>query len=477
MNTPSPTHNQPEYTVSEVSSKLKRVVEDNFGHVRVRGEISGLSRPKSGHMYLALKDENAVMDGVCWKGVASRFTFQPEDGLEVICTGRISTYPGRSKYQIIIENMEPAGAGALMALLEKRKAALQAEGLFDPAHKKALPFMPRTIGVVTSPTGAVIRDILHRIADRFPCHVLVWPVMVQGEGAAEQIASAINGFNALPKGGNIPQPDLLIVARGGGSLEDLWCFNEEVVVRAAAASRIPLISAVGHETDTTLIDYASDRRAPTPTAAAEMAVPVREEWLLTVREHGMRMDRSVLRYLEDRRAKVEGLARGLPRPVTLMEHATQRLDDWSERLAASLPQLISRKQDRLTQAGAGLRLPHLQREIARYQESLGDYQRRMNGAYLQKLTRREERLSHLMQLLDSYHYKKVLARGYAIVRSVEGELVASSADASQAGALELEFHDGKVAALVAGDSALKPKSKPDKAKEKSKDTTLQDSLF
>jgi exodeoxyribonuclease VII large subunit len=268
--------NAPEFTVSELSSALRRTVEDAYGHVRVRGEISGFRGPhSSGHCYFALKDESAKIEAVIWKGVHNRMRFKPQEGLEVIATGKLTTYPGSSKYQIVIEAIEPAGIGALMALMEERKRKLGAEGLFDEARKQLLPWLPDVIGVVTSPTGAVIRDILHRLEDRFPRRVLVWPVRVQGDGSAEQIAAAIRGFNALPKGGSIPRPDLLIVARGGGSLEDLWSFNEEIVVRAAADSMIPLISAVGHETDITLIDFAADKRAPTPTAAAEMAVPVR----------------------------------------------------------------------------------------------------------------------------------------------------------------------------------------------------------
>ncbi len=264
-------HNMPEFSVSEISSALKRMVEGEFGHVRVRGEISGFKRAASGHLYMVLKDENAVLDAVCWRGTAGRLTAAPEDGLEVIATGRLTTYAGRSKYQIVIESLELAGEGALLKLLEERRKKLAAEGLFDEERKRPIPFLPEIIGVVTSPTGAVIRDILHRLADRFPRHVLLWPVLVQGDGAAAQIAAAIEGFNGLKPGGEVPRPDLLIVARGGGSLEDLWAFNEEVVVRAAAGSAIPLISAVGHETDTTLIDFASDRRAPPPKSRCRCA--------------------------------------------------------------------------------------------------------------------------------------------------------------------------------------------------------------
>ena len=305
--------NAPEFTVSELSSALKRTVEDAYGHVRVRGEISGFRGPhSSGHCYFALKDESAKIEAVIWKGVHARMRFKPQEGLEVIATGKLTTYPGSSKYQIVIEALEPAGIGALMALMEERKKKLAAEGLFDEARKQLLPWLPEVIGVVTSPTGAVIRDILHRLQDRFPRRVLVWPVKVQGEGSAEQVAAAIRGFNALPEAGRIPRPDLLIVARGGGSLEDLWSFNEEIVVRAAAESMIPLISAVGHETDMTLIDFAADKRAPTPTAAAEMAVPVRSELFVEVESLARRTMVCWQRGQESRRNELRAAARALP---------------------------------------------------------------------------------------------------------------------------------------------------------------------
>ena len=318
-NKPTPTNAQ-EFSVTEISLALKRTVEDQFGYVRIRGEISGLKRAASGHVYPALKDEKSVLDGVMWKGVAGRLTFRPEDGLEIIATGKLTTYPGRSKYQIVIDKMEVAGEGALMVLLEKRKKELTAEGLFDPSRKVDIPYLPDVIGVVTSPTGSVIRDILHRLSDRFPRHVLVWPVLVQGEGASKQIADAIEGFNAMDPDGDIPRPDVLIVARGGGSLEDLWCFNEEEVVRAAANSKIPLISAVGHETDTTLIDYASDHRAPTPTAAAERAVPVRDDLVYTVKDLELRHEKAIRRYLNTLAQQVEGLGRGAQRRGRRHDH-------------------------------------------------------------------------------------------------------------------------------------------------------------
>src|SRR6187455_536373 len=326
-----------EFTVSELSAALKRTVEDSYGYVRVRGEISGYKGPHgSGHCYFALKDERAKIDGVIWKMTFARMRIKPEEGMEVIVTGKLTTYPNRSSYQIIVETLEPAGLGALMALLEERKKKLAAEGLFDEARKQLLPFLPEVIGVITSPTGAVIRDILHRLQDRFPRRVLVWPVRVQGDGAAEQVAAAIRGFNALPPGGRIPRPDLLIVARGGGSLEDLWSFNEEIVVRAAAESIIPLISAVGHETDVTLIDFASDRRAPTPTAAAEMAVPVRAELIADLMNKARRALACWQRAQDHRRTELRAAARALPKAEDLLAIPRQRLDACAERLPRAL---------------------------------------------------------------------------------------------------------------------------------------------
>ena len=313
-------------SVSEISAALKRAVEDRFGFVRVRGELSGVKRAASGHLYLSLKDDVARLDAVMWRGTVGRLAFQPEDGLEVIATGKLTTYPGRSNYQMVVERMEVAGEGALLALLARTKARLEAEGLFDPARKKPLPFLPRVIGVVTSPTGAVIRDILHRLADRFPTRVLVWPVLVQGQGAAEQVAAAVRGFAAIAPGGAVPRPDLVIVARGGGSIEDLWAFNEEAVVRAVADCPIPVISAVGHETDTTLVDFAADRRAPTPTAAAEMAVPVREELRGQLAELGLRQRRAVVRPLNLGRERLAARAERLPAPQALLSPYAQRLD-------------------------------------------------------------------------------------------------------------------------------------------------------
>jgi exodeoxyribonuclease VII large subunit len=347
----------PVFSVTELSGALKRVVEDTFGYVRVRGEISGFKRAASGHLYMALKDADANMDAVCWRGTAGKLDIEPEDGLEVIATGRVTTYAARSKYQMVIERMEIAGEGALLKMIEERRKRLTAEGLFDDARKQALPYLPEVIGVVTSPTGAVFRDIMHRLNDRFPRRVLLWPVLVQGTNAAEQVTAAIEGFNALEAGGDVPRPDLLIVARGGGSLEDLMAFNEENVVRAAAASAIPLISAIGHETDTTLIDFASDRRAPTPTAAAELAVPVRGELLAQLADDGSRLFGAMTRYLGGMGQHVTGLARGLPEPRRLLEAAMQRSDDWSERLGPAMARSLSDGRQQVDEAARHLIRP------------------------------------------------------------------------------------------------------------------------
>lgn len=439
-------HNQPVYSVSEVSSAIKRVVEDHFGMVRLRGEISGFKLHSSGHAYFTLKDENALMDAVCWRGNVSKLKFRPEDGLEVVATGKVTTYPGRSKYQIVVDFMEPAGAGALMALLEKRRKQLEEEGLFDPKRKKPLPFLPKVVGVVTSPTGAVIRDILHRISDRFPVHVLVWPVAVQGEGAAEQVAAAIAGFNNLPNsGGQIPRPDVLIVARGGGSLEDLWAFNEEIVVRAAAASAIPLISAVGHETDTTLIDFASDMRAPTPTAAAEMAVPVREELRLGTSQLDARLGAAMQRFLSERVTRLDGFSRGLPRPAELLAIATQRLDDWAERLQVSLPAMLSRKGQQLEIYAAQLRPQRLDGDMRKTHERLSELQQRLQVAATRYLDQRDERVLAMSHRLENGNMQRMLERGFVLVKDAQGKLVTSAKAAKEQSELSLLFKDGELA--------------------------------
>lgn len=428
-------------TISEISQLLKRTVEDRFGFVRLRGELSGVKRAASGHFYCALKDEGAVLDGVMWRGNAERLPFRPEDGLEVVATGKLTTYPGRSKYQIVIERMELAGEGALLALLEKTKARLAAEGLFDTARKRALPYLPRTIGVVTSPTGAVIRDILHRLADRFPSRVIVWPVLVQGQGAAEQVAGAVRGFSALPEG-HADRPDLVIVARGGGSIEDLWSFNEEVVVRAIAESSIPTISAVGHETDTTLADFAADRRAPTPTAAAEMAVPVRAELAATLKDFGARKERAILRPVQLGRERLEARVQRLPAPEALLQPPAQALDEAAERLRRGLMDRAAQGRERLGQ----LRLSPsvLERGLRDAMRALAG-QRLMPALVERPLAERRERLAALARLAGTLHPDRPLERGYVRVVAPDGRTLTDKADAAKEPALTLKFRDGDLA--------------------------------
>jgi exodeoxyribonuclease VII large subunit len=457
----APPSNLPEYTVGELSNRLKRTVEDAYALVRVRGEISGFKRAASGHLYLALKDSDAVLDAVCWKGTAGRLNLKPEDGMEVVATGKLTTYPGRSKYQMVIERMELAGLGALMALLEQRRKKLEAEGLFDPARKKPIPYIPDVIGVVTSPTGAVIRDILHRLRDRFPRRVLVWPVRVQGDGAAEEVAAAIRGFNALTPGGKVPRPDLLIVARGGGSLEDLWAFNEEVVVRAAAASAVPLISAVGHETDITLIDYASDRRAPTPTAAAEMAVPVRLDLVEQVAALQRRMVAAERRRVEEQARHLTALARGLRDPRDQIRERAQQLDDLGERLRNAPRGLIERRETLLAARKAMLRPAVLKREVAESRRTLDDRAARLRPAADRQVKQAEARLETPRKLLESLSYRSVLGRGYAVVRGPDGQPITQAAAASPGLAASIEFADGRRDAVFGGPATgAKPKAKP-----------------
>jgi len=477
-----------EMSVSELSNRLKRTVEDNFSFVRVRGEISKVTIAKSGHMYTALKDDAAVLDAVCWKATVARLGIRPEEGMEVVCTGRLTTYPGRSNYQLIIETMELAGQGALLKMLEERKKKLAAEGLFDAARKRKIPFLPNVIGVVTSPTGAVIRDIMHRLEERFPRRVLLWPVMVQGQNAAAQVIEAINGFNAIPEG-SPDRPDLLIVARGGGSLEDLMPFNDEALVRAAAASRIPLISAVGHETDTTLIDYAADLRAPTPTAAAEKAVPVRAELLAYVMERQQRMFVSVRRLAERHAVHLQGLGRGLGDPKRLLETAAQRLDHATARLESGAATLLERRAGRLAELGAKLsprpllqrcsenaqKLTHfstrldmglaawLDRRAARLREleaglsprrsqqriaeqlrHIGNFEERLVNSGRKILEARERRLAHVSILLESLSFERVLERGYAVIYNPDGCLVGTKAAAAALNDLTIRFKDGEL---------------------------------
>ncbi|MHB1103386.1 MAG: exodeoxyribonuclease VII large subunit [Devosia sp.] len=509
--------NAAEYTVSEISQAVKRTVEDEFGHVRVRGEISGFrGQHASGHAYFTLKDENATIDAVVWKSSWPRLLFKPEEGLEVIATGRLTTFPKSSKYQIVIEQIEPAGAGALMVLLEERRKKLFAEGLFDKARKRALPYLPRIIGIITSPTGAVIRDILHRLDDRFPSHVLLWPVRVQGETCAPEVTAAIEGFNSFRADGPIPRPDLLIVARGGGSIEDLWGFNEEMVVRAVVASAIPIISAVGHETDTTLIDYAADMRAPTPTAAAEAAVPVRSELIACVDDLGHRTRNSIRRGVANDRDRLRAAAAGLPRPLDLVATARQRLDHAASNLLAALrhagqrktidlgkvaprliPQLlrqrarelrarllegerrhdaalsraVERRRAALAAVAAKLSPTALRGDLHHSRSRMAPLAARLAPAFGRLLEQRRERLSSLGKLLDSYSYKNVLDRGFALVTDAEGRIVRSREHVDPGDPLIIEVADGQIGATVSGAPVIRRKPRPPR------ESGEQESLF
>ena len=486
--------NAPEWSVSDLAGALKRTLEDSFGHVRLRGEVSGYRGPhSSGHVYFCFKDGGARIDAVIWKGTFQRLKIKPEDGMEMIATGRITTFPGKSAYQIVVEQIEPAGIGALMAQIEERRRKLAAEGLFEAARKRPLPYLPAVVGVVTSPTGAVIRDILHRLADRFPRHVLVWPVRVQGETCGAEVAAGIRGFNALRPGGRIPRPDVLIVARGGGSIEDLWGFNDEAVVRAAAESGIPLISAVGHETDWTLIDHAADLRAPTPTGAAEIAVPVRAELAATVNDLARRHAEATLRELERRRQDLRATARAIPSPDALFAAKRQRLDLAAARLgpalisnardheaelndigrrlervsprarlaaiharlaalegrpAEALGRLVRGKADQVRRAGERLGVARAallraeRQRVAQRAELVRRAGERLVPAFRAQLDRKAVRLVGLEQLFDSLNYKAVLERGYALVRDGAGHPLRSARDVADGQALTLEFVDG-----------------------------------
>src|SRR5437870_2034947 len=454
--------NLPEYTVSELSLALKRSIEESFSHVRVRGEISGFKRHGSGHCYFALKDSDAVIDAVCWRNTAIRLGLKPADGMEVVCTGRLTTFPGRSKYQLVIDRIELAGVGALLKLLEERRQRLAAEGLFAAERKKKLPFLPQVIGIVTSPSGAVLRDILHRLADRFPRQVLVWPVAVQGEGAAAQIAAAIEGFNRLAPTGAVPRPDLIIVARGGGSLEDLMPFNEEIVVRAAAASAIPLISAVGHETDTTLIDHASDRRAPTPSAAAEMAVPVRLDLVAELGGKTSRLAGGLARLFSERRLHLAGLARGLPDPQDLLGAAAQRLDDRSERLRLAVAGRFAAARQRLDLAAAGLRPATLAADVTRARDRFTEIERRLAAGMARVFDVKRDGLDNFAGRLATHseRHESLLERGYAVVWDAASKIVRDARTIRPGAALELEFYNGTVGVIAGGSRRPVRRSKP-----------------
>lgn len=497
----SPASNLPELTVSELSSALKRTIETAYDHVRVRGELGRVTIARSGHMYADLKDDKAVLNTIMWKGQVSRLPFRPEEGLEVIATGRMSTYPGRSNYQLIADSLRPAGVGALMALLEERKKKLAAEGLFDEQHKKPLPFLPRTVGVVTSPTGAVIRDILHRIRDRFPVRVILWPALVQGDTAAPQITAAIRGFNAMT---GADRPDILIVGRGGGSIEDLWPFNEEDVVRAAFESEIPLISAVGHETDTTLIDYVSDARAPTPTGAAEIAVPVRSELQLQIGELQQRLMRALVRYIrrgserldatrlprgdrllapkrqrydaigerlplavrglvERRRSRLDAISAGLSSPKQVVAAKRAQLDNLAARLGASLSRAAATKRIAFARTASRLRPEPLAADAKRARAALIDTARRARPALTRLLDQRQSDLASQAKLLETLSYQATLGRGYAIVRDAKGKVLRSAKAVSASDTVDLTLSDGTVELTPSGAART---TRPTKSKSK-----------
>ncbi len=470
----SPASNVTEFSVSEISQALKRTVEDTFGRVRVRGEISGFRGPhSSGHCYFSMKDERARLEAVIWRGTVSKLKYRPEEGMEVIATGKLTTYPGSSKYQIVIDNLEPAGAGALMALLEERKKKLAAEGLFDEARKRPLPYLPKVIGVITSPTGAVIRDVLHRISDRFPLHVIVWPVRVQGETSGQEVAAAIEGFNAIEAGGAIARPDLIVVARGGGSIEDLWGFNDEAVVRAVAASRIPLISAIGHETDWTLIDLAADLRAPTPTGAAEIAVPVKAELEALVATLTARLRTGLTRTMERLRADLRSAERGLGTPADILSTPRQRLDTAAGMLAGAMRLAVQRKRSNYGEVAPRLSRRLLDGRFERAREKLRVLEvasrsayrnrtgasrqrleataRRLDWRVLERTTRHaRERLDQNWRLIGSLSHEKVLERGFALIRDANGDPVMRAASIHTGDSFSVQMHDGRFSA-VAGD--------------------------
>ena len=497
--------NLPEYSVSELSSAIKRTLEGAYGYVRLRGEISGFRGPhSSGHCYFALKDDKAKIEAVIWRTTAQALRFKPAEGLEVIATGRITTYPGKSNYQIIIDALEPAGIGALMALLEERKKRLAAEGLFEEARKKPLPFLPRAVGLVTSPTGAVIRDMLHGFEERFPVQVVLWPVRVQGETCPAEVAAAIGGFNALPARGVVPRPDVLIVARGGGSLEDLWGFNDEMVVRAAAASAIPLVSAVGHETDWTLIDLAADARAPTPTKAAEWAVPKHSELIDQTGKLSLRLATATRRVLDAMHTHLRAAARGLPRRSDLLAlprqrfdavdrrlgrallantrvHAMRlarcasrlhprllgsqlrqtrhRLDTLARRADASLARRVGPRRARLERVAGRLGLQPILQRIARCNERLTSLEERMQQSALARIGQRRRHLEGCAKLLSSLSYHGVLRRGYALVRNAEGRTMRSAAQVAPGQHLDIELADGRFDAEALGPSGARPSAK------------------
>ena len=490
-NADTTTSNSPYMTIAELSQRLKATVEGAFEYVRVRAEISRPTRAPSGHLYFTLKDDRTTLSGVCWKTVAANLAVQPEEGLEVICTGKLTIYPGQSKYQIVVSKMELAGEGAMLKQLEERRRKLAAEGLFDSDRKKPIPRMPSVIGVVTSPTGAVIRDILHRLTDRFGVRVLLWGTLVQGPQAAGQVAAAIRGFDTMPIDGPLPRPDLVIVARGGGSLEDLWAFNEEEVVRAAADCSIPLISAIGHETDTTLIDYAADLRAPTPTAAAEMAVPVQSELRARLSESEARIQRAVGQRLETAGAALRSAARALLDPLEVVGRRGQTLDLAVAGMNGAMDQILSQQALRLSRSAERIRPP--ERRLAEVGAQTAHLSTRLVSVMDQRLTQQAQRLDNVGKLLDANSFERVLERGFALVTDGDGRPLKRAADAERGAEVTLRFADdsrqarldpatGEGEGATAKSKAEKPAvavspkaSKAKTAKPKTNDN--QDSLF
>ena len=445
--------NIPEYSVTELSSALKSTIEDNFGYVRIKGELSGVNKHSSGHIYLTLKDENAIINGIIWRSSVAKIKIQPEEGLEVICSGKISTgynpgrYPGRSNYQITIDSMKPAGVGALMAILEERKQKLKIEGLFEEIHKKTLPKYPTSIGVITSPTGAVLQDIKHRISDRFPCNIILWPVPVQGNDAAELIENAISGFNTLDES-KIQKPDVIILARGGGSIEDLWCFNEEEVVRAVFQSQIPVISAIGHETDTTLVDYAADMRAPTPTAAAELATPAKDILIAELSENSNRLDSSIKNIVSMSRERVVSVQKLLPSYQNLFNLKLNEINILAQRLPTAIKIYLQNEITNLQTSSSKLNLKILKEKIKNSQNSLSSLKNQLNNKSKTNLSTQSNRVLSASKLLESLSYKSVIKRGFSVVRNSSNIILTKKTDVLNDKKLNVETKFGTINVTV-----------------------------
>ena len=445
--------NIPEYSVTELSSALKSTIEDNFGYVRIKGELSGINKHSSGHIYLTLKDENAIINGIIWRSSVAKIKIQPEEGLEVICSGKISTgynpgrYPGRSNYQITIDSMKPAGLGALMAILEERKQKLKIEGLFEEIHKKTLPKYPTSIGVITSPTGAVLQDIKHRISDRFPCNIILWPVPVQGNDAAELIENAILGFNTLDES-KIQKPDVIILARGGGSIEDLWCFNEEEVVRAVFQSQIPVISAIGHETDTTLVDYAADMRAPTPTAAAELATPAKDILIAELSENSNRLDSSIKNIVSMSRERVVSVQKLLPSYQNLFNLKLNEINVLAQRLPTAIKIYLQNEITNLQTSSSKLNLKILKEKIKNSQNSLSSLKNQLTNNSKTNLSTQSNRVLSVSKLLESLSYKSVIKRGFSVVRNSSNIILTKKTDVLNDKKLNVETKFGTINVTV-----------------------------